>query len=61
MTRILSSRLARFLRREEGVTAVECALLLALVVTICLVTLAPAAARTDGTPHPTVVLEAEPN
>jgi Flp pilus assembly pilin Flp len=61
MTRILPSRLVRFLRREEGVTAVECALLLALVVMICLVTLAPAATPTDGSPRPTVVLEVEPN
>lgn len=57
MTRTLTRRLTRFFRNEEGVTAVECALLLALVVAICLVALAPASAGAD-TPEPTVVLEA---
>ena len=33
--------LLQFLKNEEGVTGVECALLLALVVVICLVALAP--------------------
>jgi len=61
MTRTLSTRIARFLKREEGVTAVECALLLALVVTVCLVTLGPAAAHTDSPPPPTVVLETDAN
>lgn len=61
MTRILTRRLARFLKREEGVTAVECALLLALVVAICLVALAPASAGADPAPQPTVVLESDSN
>jgi len=61
MTRTLTRRLARFLKCEEGVTAVECALLLALVVAICLVALAPASANSDAVPQPTIVLEAESN
>jgi hypothetical protein len=51
---------ARFLKGEEGVTAVECALMLALVVVICLVALAPAATPAEPAPAPTVVLEADP-
>jgi Flp pilus assembly pilin Flp len=61
MTRTLSRRLARFLKHEDGVTAVECALLLALVVAICLVALAPAAASADAAPQPAVVLESDSN
>lgn len=61
MTRTLTRRLARFLKGEEGVTAVECALLLALVVAICLVALTPASAHSDPAPQPTVVLEADSN
>ena len=41
MARTLIRPLQRFLKNEEGVTAVECALMLALVVVICLVTLSP--------------------
>lgn len=59
MTRTWSRRLVRFLRNEEGVTAVECALLLALVVAICLVTLGPVSAQSADSPNPTVVIEAE--
>ena len=60
MTGIVTSRFARFLKREEGVTAVECALMLALVVVICLVALAPTtAAPGDPAPAPTVLLETE--
>jgi hypothetical protein len=55
MTRLL----ARFLKGEEGVTAVECALMLALVVVICLVALAPASSPTQPAPAPTVVLESD--
>ena len=55
MTRLL----ARFLKDEEGVTAVECALMLALVVVICLVALAPAASPTAPAPAPTIVLESD--
>ena len=60
MTRTLTRRFVTFLKNEEGVTAVECALLLAVVVVICLVTLAPASASPE-TPEPTVVLEADAN
>jgi Flp pilus assembly pilin Flp len=59
MTRILNRPLARFLRNEEGVTAVECALMLALVVVICLVALAPTATSAEPAPSPTVTLEIE--
>jgi len=41
MARTLLRPLQRFLKNEDGVTAVECALMLALVVVICLVTLYP--------------------
>ncbi len=61
MTRTLPGRLVHFMRREEGVTAVECALLLALVVTICLVTLGPAAAHSEISAPPPVVLETDAN
>jgi Flp pilus assembly pilin Flp len=37
----ITGRLVRFLRQEEGVTAVECALMLALVVIICIVAINP--------------------
>jgi len=49
----------RFLRREEGVTAVECALMLALVVVICLVTLSPLSAKSEAAPPPVVQLEVD--
>jgi Flp pilus assembly pilin Flp len=52
----LKYALTRFLRKEEGVTAVECALMLALVVVICLVALAPLTPSTS-TPAPVVTLE----
>lgn len=42
MGRALALKLFNFLKREDGVTAVECALMLALVVIICLVVLRPA-------------------
>jgi Flp pilus assembly pilin Flp len=61
MTRILTRPLARFLKDEAGVTAVECALLLALVVAICLVALAPASTPAGPAARPTVVLEADSN
>jgi Flp pilus assembly pilin Flp len=61
MTHTLTRRLGRFLKNDEGVTAVECALLLALVVAICLVALAPTSASTDSVPQPTVVLETDSN
>lgn len=50
--------LIHFLKREEGVTAVECALMLALVVVICLVSLAPAT-QGGNVPAPVMVLETE--
>jgi len=56
MTRILIRPLQRFLRNEEGVTAVECALLLAMVVVICLVTLSPGSTRTQPAQVPIVVV-----
>ncbi len=59
MSRVLSRPFVAFLRDEEGVTAVECALMLALVVAICLVALAPTGTPADGTPTATVVLESE--
>ena len=60
MTRILPRSVVRFLKDEEGVTAVECALLLAVVVAICLVALAPSAVPA-AEPAPTIVLETEAN
>jgi Flp pilus assembly pilin Flp len=59
MTRFLPRSVVRFLSREEGVTAVECALMLALVVVICLVALAPVARPAEAASQPTVSLEAE--
>ena len=56
MSRILPRRLIAFLRDEEGVTAVECALMLALVVVICLVALAPES-TSNAAPAPTVTVE----
>lgn len=47
----------RFLKGEAGVTAVECALLLALVVVICLVALGPATARPRADGAVTVATE----
>ena len=38
----LARRIRHFLQREDGVTAVECALILAIVVIICFVALHPA-------------------
>ncbi len=54
MSRILARRLFAFLHDEEGVTAVECALMLALVVVICLVALSPGSA---AAPAPGVRIE----
>jgi len=51
----------RFLKREDGVTAVECALMLALVVVICLVALAPMSRPADAAPEATITLEADPD
>jgi len=51
--------LVSFLKNEDGVTAVECALLLALVVAICLVALSPAPDPAAGDPQATLVLEAD--
>ena len=41
MSRPLARSLFTFLKREDGVTAVECALMLALVVIICFAALKP--------------------
>ena len=54
MSRSIRQRLIAFLRNEEGVTAVECALMLALVVVICLIALTPGSTTE---PAPTVRLE----
>lgn len=59
MTRFLPRSVVRFLAREEGVTAVECALMLALVVVICLVALTPVAQPANTPAEPTVSLEVE--
>jgi hypothetical protein len=59
MTRFRTRLLTRFLKGEEGVTAVECALMLALVVVICLVALAPTATPAEPAPPPTVMLEVD--
>jgi Flp pilus assembly pilin Flp len=59
MTRFLPRSVVRFLNREEGVTAVECALMLALVVVICLVALTPVAQPANAPAEPTVSLEVE--
>jgi Flp pilus assembly pilin Flp len=62
MSRILPRSVVRFLKNDAGVTGVECALLLAVVVAICLVALVPGAARSaDNAPAPTIVLETEAN
>lgn len=42
MSRPLARSALSFLKREDGVTAVECALMLALVVIICFAALRPA-------------------
>lgn len=46
--------LVGFFRNEDGVTAVECALMLALVVVVCLIALAPGG---ESLPAGAVVLE----
>jgi Flp pilus assembly pilin Flp len=56
MKQFVSRRMVRFLKHDEGVTAVECALMLALVVVICVVALAPSATPNRSTPS-AVVLE----
>jgi Flp pilus assembly pilin Flp len=54
VSRSIRHRLIAFVRNEEGVTAVECALMLALVVVICLVALTPSSTTA---PAATVRLE----
>ena len=61
MSRILPRSVIRFFKNDAGVTGVECALLLAVVVAICLVALAPGAARSEDSQAPTIVLETEAN
>lgn len=61
MSRILPRSLIRFLKNDAGVTGVECALLLAVVVAICMVALVPGSARSEDTSAPTIVLETEAN
>ena len=45
--RSIARSLVNFLKREDGVTALECALMLALVVVICIVALN----KTEPTPQ----------
>ena len=59
MTRFLPRSVVRFLNREDGVTAVECALMLALVVVICLVALSPVSRPAEAAAQPTVSLEVD--
>jgi len=59
MTRFLPRSVVRFLSREDGVTAVECALMLALVVVICLVAPSPVSPPAEAAAQPTVSLEVE--
>jgi hypothetical protein len=59
MIRTLKQSFVRFLKKEEGVTAVECALMLALVVVICLVALNPSSTPRGATPSATVSLESD--
>lgn len=59
MKRIWISRLQRFVKNEEGVTAVECALMLALVVVICLVALSPNSIAHEPPQSPAVVVDSE--
>ncbi len=56
MTRDLLRSAQRFFKNEEGVTAVECALMLALVVVIWLVALSPGSRRTQPAHVPIVVV-----
>jgi Flp pilus assembly pilin Flp len=56
MIRSFVRPLVGFIRDEEGVTAVECALMLAIVVVICLVALTPSGPA-ESAPAPTVQLE----
>ena len=53
MSRSLARSALSFLKREDGVAAVECALLLALVVIICFAALKPA--TITGEPPPPVL------
>jgi Flp pilus assembly pilin Flp len=50
----ITRRLVRFLRQEEGVTAIECALMLALVIVICIVAINPVN-RVQSAGEPVVV------
>jgi hypothetical protein len=58
MSRCFPRRVVKFFQNEEGVTAVECALMLALVVVICIVALAPSSSATPPSPA-NVTLEAD--
>lgn len=55
MFKTFAKPLARFWKQEDGVTAVECALMLALVVAICLVVIAPSA-NPSRSIEPTIVV-----
>lgn len=55
VSRSIRHRLIGFVRNEDGVTAVECALMLALVVVICLVALTP-----GSTAEPAPIVRLEP-
>lgn len=60
MSRPLAHSLFTFLKREDGVTAVECALLLALVVILCFAALKPPTLPTAGESVTVEVCATEP-
>jgi pilus assembly protein Flp/PilA len=45
----LGKAVARFLRREDGPTAVEYAVMLALIIVVCIVAIATIGSTTNGT------------
>jgi pilus assembly protein Flp/PilA len=49
LTHHLATSLARFLRREDGPTAVEYAVMLALVVVVCLAAISTLGSNTNDT------------
>ena len=60
MSHMLMRPFRVFLKNEEGVAAVECALMLALVVVICIIVLTPTPPRTSAGEQPILVLESQP-
>jgi Flp pilus assembly pilin Flp len=47
--------IVQFLKKEDGPTAVECALMLGLVMVVCLVAIHSSQPQTDNPPEPIVV------